>query len=122
MTRRRSSLEIMAGILEIAREGAGKTQIVYGANLNFQLLHDYLRDLERAGLIAEEAPGGTLRTTERGLRYLSYYDELMKYAAAKDSADDQTAKEATEPLNHSGTPWTLRGGDVHKRLGGDSLE
>mgnify|MGYP001144110336 CR=1 FL=1 len=51
MVRRRNNLEITADILRIAKDGAKKTQIVYGANLNFKLLHQYLDDLEKSGLI-----------------------------------------------------------------------
>jgi len=50
--RRRSNLEIVAEILRIAKKGVKKTRIVYGANLNFRMLGEYLEKLEKAGLVA----------------------------------------------------------------------
>jgi len=80
MTRRRSHMEISADILRIAKAGARKTRIVYGANLNFKLLNEYLDKLERAGLIAREL-GKTeiIRTTEKGRKYLQQYENLKNF-------------------------------------------
>ena len=80
MTRRRSHIEISADILRIAKAGARKTRIVYGANLNFKLLNEYLEKLERAGLIAREL-GKTeiIRTTEKGRKYLQQYESLKNF-------------------------------------------
>jgi len=80
MTRRRSHIEISADILRIAKAGARKTRIVYGANLNFKLLNEYLDKLERAGLIAREL-GKTeiIRTTEKGRKYLQQYESLKNF-------------------------------------------
>jgi len=80
MSRRRNNIEITADILEVAKNGAKKTRIVYQANLNFKVLHEYLAELEKAGLITNSAEGGGLvRTTERGAKYLDHYDEFKRY-------------------------------------------
>ena len=73
-------MEISADILRIAKAGARKTRIVYGANLNFKLLNEYLEKLERAGLIAREL-GKTeiIRTTEKGRKYLQQYESLKNF-------------------------------------------
>ena len=82
MKQRRSSLDIMARILEIAVNGAKKTHIVYGANLNFKLLQKYLEELERAGLILNGVQkGGLIKTTEKGIQYLNHYRDLRKFSA-----------------------------------------
>jgi predicted transcriptional regulator len=74
---RRSSTEIIAEILRIAKSGARKTRIVYGANINFRLLNEYLKRLERAGLIIEETGKTTIiKTTEKGIEYLRQYESL----------------------------------------------
>ena len=52
--RRRSRVEIIAEILRIAKRGAKKTRIVYGANLNFKMLDNYLQRLEKAGLLVSD--------------------------------------------------------------------
>jgi len=73
-------MEIMAEILRIAREGARKTRIVYGANLNFKLLQEYLSELEKAGLIVDHAEkDGLIKTTEKGIQYLNYYEGLKQF-------------------------------------------
>jgi len=80
MTQRRSHVDIVAEILHIARKGARKTRIVYGANLNFKLLNDYLNRLERAGLVAKDGyEGGVIKTTEKGKKYLEYYQEFKEF-------------------------------------------
>jgi predicted transcriptional regulator len=42
-SKRRDKLYIIAEILEIAKEGTLKTQIMYRANLSFTQLNDYLK-------------------------------------------------------------------------------
>ena len=78
ITQRRSNLEIVAEILKIARTGAKKTRIVYGANLNFKMLGEYLTRLEKAGLITQNG-GGVIKTTEKGIEYLQQFLGLKEY-------------------------------------------
>jgi len=76
---RRSSVEVIADILYAARNGARKTRIVYGANINFKLLNNYLKRLERSGLIAVDSENNAIiKTTEKGLEYLRQYNSLRK--------------------------------------------
>ncbi len=73
-------MEIIADILRIARKGAKKTHIVYGANLNFKILQEYLDELEESGLITNHMEGGGLiETTEKGIQYLQYYDGFKQF-------------------------------------------
>jgi predicted transcriptional regulator len=81
---RRSNLEIVAEILRIARKGTKKTRIVYGANLNFKMLEDYLERLEKMGLVARtEEKGHTITTTEKGKEYLQRFYDLQELSAYK---------------------------------------
>ncbi|MEM2875356.1 MAG: winged helix-turn-helix domain-containing protein [Candidatus Bathyarchaeia archaeon] len=77
MSQRRNKLEIFAEILRIAEKGAKKTRIVYGANLNFKTLGEYLKDLEKAGLIEK---GSVIKTTERGSEYLQRFYSLKEFS------------------------------------------
>ena len=77
MGRKRNDLEITADILRIAIHGAKKTHVVYKANLNFKVLHEYLDAMEDAGLVTYEE--GEIKTTEKGLEFLKNYDDFMKY-------------------------------------------
>jgi predicted transcriptional regulator len=83
LSQRRSNLEIVAEILRIARKGAKKTRIVYGANLNFKMLDEYLEKLGKAGLIANgEGNGGLIRTTDKGVEYLQQFHGLQEFGLA----------------------------------------
>ncbi len=76
---RRSSLEIIANILRIARKGARKTRIVYGANLNFKMLGEYLVELESKGLVTcSQNNGGLVTTTEKGKEVLRQFQEFLR--------------------------------------------
>lgn len=77
---RRSYVDIVAEILRIAKEGAKKTRIVYGANLNFKLLKEYLKRLDRAGLIENDyEETGVVKTSEKGRKYLRYYEGFKDF-------------------------------------------
>ena len=71
----------MAEILRIARKGARKTHIVYGANINFKLLQEYLNELEKDGFLVDHTEkDGLIETTERGIQYLRYYEGLKQFS------------------------------------------
>src|SRR4030066_1551597 len=50
-SRRRDKICIMAEVLEIAREGTLKTQIMYRANLSFAQLNEYLKFMLKIQLL-----------------------------------------------------------------------
>lgn len=80
MSERRSNLEIVAEILRISKKGVKKTRIVYGANLNFKMLREYLEKLEKAGLIKHlPENGGLIKTTEKGNDYLQQFKGLKEF-------------------------------------------
>ena len=76
--RRRNRLSIIAKVLDIARGGSIKTQIMYGASLSFAQLNDYLSFLLDANLLrtVETAKKTFYKTTNKGLRYLQCYMEI----------------------------------------------
>jgi predicted transcriptional regulator len=71
---RRSRLDITLAILKIAMNGAKKTQIVYGANLNSTIANKYLTRLEDKELI--EQKGNIFITTDKGRVYKDLASEL----------------------------------------------
>ncbi len=73
-TKRRNDLDIVADILQVARAGAKKTQIVYQANLNFKIVKGYLKRLIDNKMLRHDAPH--YYTTETGTTYLSRYKAL----------------------------------------------
>ena len=78
--RRRDRLSIMAKLLGVAREGALKTRIMYQASLSFAQLNEYLTLVIDLNLLeAVKTSGRTIyKTTEKGLRFLQSYREIIE--------------------------------------------
>ena len=76
--RRRDRLFIIAEILNIAKGGSLKTQIMYRANLSFAQLNEYLNFLIKMEFLAikNENRKNTYLTTDKGYRYLEKYEDL----------------------------------------------
>ena len=90
---RRSRLEIIRGILETARRGATKTQIVYKSNLNFKLAAECLARLLKGGyMTVEEGDDGRAQfsTTDKGLSFLV---ELTRLNRAIDEIMSETDRD-----------------------------
>jgi predicted transcriptional regulator len=70
----------MADIIEIAREGTLKTQIMYKANLSFSQLNSYISFLMSNNLIAPSIYDGRegYIVTEQGLDFLQKHSELVQ--------------------------------------------
>lgn len=77
--RGRDRLFIIAEILDIAKEGAQKTAIMYKANLSFRQLNSYMSILLETGLLkkATEKKEVLYHTTEKGFEYLYSYREVL---------------------------------------------
>jgi len=78
--KRRDRLYIMAEILDIARDGALKTQIMYKANLSFSQLNTYLKLLLETQLleILKRNRKTIYKTTKRGVEYMQSYKEVIE--------------------------------------------
>lgn len=78
--KRRDKLYIIAEILEIAREGVLKTQIMYRANLSFTQLNDYLRLMLKINLIDRtvDKDKEVYKATQKGLEFLQRYREITE--------------------------------------------
>lgn len=76
--KRRDKLGIIAEILNIAKDGLLKTQIMYRANLSFAQLNEYLDFLTGINLLVLEKENGkkVYKTTEKGERYIQKYDGI----------------------------------------------
>ena len=79
MQHRRSSIEVIADILRLGE--AGKTEIMYSANMSFRQLQKYLSFLLQLGLITKVEVGNpivTYRVTKKGLRLLRSIDGILE--------------------------------------------
>jgi predicted transcriptional regulator len=74
---RRNSFDVTVDILETARTGAKKTRIVYGSNLNFDIVKGYLKNLIDNGLLAFDERGRYV-TTRKGVKFVEDYRTLVK--------------------------------------------
>ncbi|MEM2445517.1 MAG: winged helix-turn-helix domain-containing protein [Candidatus Bathyarchaeia archaeon] len=78
--KRRDKLYIIAEILEIAKDGVLKTQIMYRANLSFTQLNDYLKFMEKVNLIDRKVENDkeVYKATSKGLEFLQRYREITE--------------------------------------------
>lgn len=76
----RNKIEIVADILNVAREGAKKTHIIYRGNLSFKLANIYLEVVVRAGLIRFDSDNGHYFLTEKGKRFLGKFTKYNRFA------------------------------------------
>jgi predicted transcriptional regulator len=70
---RRSYFEIIAEILETAKDGAKKTRIMYSCNLSYRQTKRLLNHLLGTELLTI---GNSYHTTEKGLKLLEAYHTL----------------------------------------------
>ncbi len=79
-SKRRDKLIIMAEIMDISRNGALKTQIMYKANLSFSQLQEYLALLISNNLLTKISVNGreVYKATSKGIEFLSKHMEMME--------------------------------------------
>ena len=80
VSKRRDKLSIIAEILEIAKGGTLKTQIMYKANLSFAQLNDYLKFMLKNNLLRKFRAEGkdVYMATEKGIDFLQRHFELTE--------------------------------------------
>ena len=80
VSKRRDRLSIIAEILEIAKGGTLKTQIMYKANLSFAQLNDYLKFMLKNELLRKFRADGkdVYMATEKGIDFLQRHFELTE--------------------------------------------
>ena len=92
VNRRRSNIEIIAEMLKVGENGAGKTKIMYNANLSYTQIQRYLGFLTSQGFINKMElgnPSVTYRVTDNGLKLLESINTLIKMLGLND--DDEAA-------------------------------
>ena len=84
LSKKRTNYLIISEILRACDGGAGKTKIVYQANLNFKMAESYLDNLRRNGCI-ETFSNGTrtvFKTTPKGLELKGRFDQFHSEMAS----------------------------------------
>ncbi len=81
MNRRRSNIEIIADMLRVGENGAGKTEIMYSANMSYAQMQKYLGFLLSHGFIHKVQVGNpvvTYQLTEKGRELLRNIDSIIE--------------------------------------------
>ena len=81
MNNRRSNIEIIADMLRVGENGAGKTKIMYNANMSYSQIPKYLGFLISHGFITKMKMGNpsvTYHVTESGLKLLKSIDSVRE--------------------------------------------
>jgi len=81
MNNRRSNIEIIADMLRVGENGAGKTEIMYSANMSYSQIQKYIGFLMSQGFITKVEVGNpvvTYQVTEIGLKLLKSIDSVME--------------------------------------------
>jgi predicted transcriptional regulator len=77
---KRSKSDIMLEVLNVCRNGASKTRIVYRANLNFNIATPYIDLLSEKGLLSiRDGPGTLYETTTQGMVAIKTLRQLSNY-------------------------------------------
>jgi predicted transcriptional regulator len=88
MNRRRSNIEIISDMLRVGENGAGKTEIMYSANMSYSQIQKYLGFLIGHGFIDRLEVGNpvvTYRVTEKGLALLRSIDTILEVLEFRDA-------------------------------------
>ena len=81
MNNRRSNIEIIAEMLRVGENGAGKTKIMYSANMSYAQIQKYLGFLMSQGFISKMTignPSVTYQVTDSGLKLLKSIDSVIE--------------------------------------------
>ena len=81
MNNRRSNIEIIADMLRVGENGAGKTEIMYSVNMSYTQIQKYLGFLMSQGFISKMAignPSVTYQVTDSGLKLLKSIDSVIE--------------------------------------------
>lgn len=77
MAKYRNKLQIIAEILEIVRDGAKKTHIMYKANLSYKLLCKYLDEVLECGLVRVDCEDSYV-VAPKGKKFLQQFNRYMQ--------------------------------------------
>ena len=88
VNRRRSDIEIIADMMEVGENGAGKTRIMYGANMSYRQIQKYLGFLVAQGFIDKIEMGNpsvTYQVTDSGLKLLQLINNIKEMLGLDES-------------------------------------
>ena len=75
---KRDRLEIIAAILDLCSNPRTKTRVMYGTNLSWKMLQQYLAHMQSQGLLEVKDDSSKYVTTDRGQDFLEKWKELQE--------------------------------------------
>ena len=87
LNHRRSNIEIIADMLRVGENGAGKTEIMYSANMSYAQIQKYLAFLMNQDLINKVEVGNPkikYQVTNKGLKLLRSIDNIREMLGLED--------------------------------------
>jgi len=90
VNQRRSNIEIIAEMLKVGENGAGKTKIMYNANLSYTQIQKYLGFLVGHGFINKIQignPSVTYRVSDSGLKLLKSINNVIEMLGLEDDEE-----------------------------------
>jgi len=91
VNRRRSDIEIIADMLKVGENGAGKTEIMYSVNMSYSQIQKYLGFLVSQGFIDKVEVGNpvvTYQMTDRGSKLLKTINSVIEMLGLTDETVD----------------------------------
>jgi predicted transcriptional regulator len=88
MNRRRSNIQIIRDMLRIGENGAGKTKLMYNANMSYAQIQKYLKFLISQGLIDKVHVGNpsvTYQITGKGQSLIKSIDAVLEILEMDDT-------------------------------------
>jgi len=88
---RRSNIEIIADMLRVGENGngAGKTEIMYSANMSYAQIQKYLGFLMNQGLVNKVEVGNPVvryQVTDKGLKLLRSIENIVEMLGLEDDS------------------------------------
>jgi predicted transcriptional regulator len=74
----RDKIDIIAQLLNAARSGATRTEMIYGVMITYGQLKEYLQMLTDNNLIRYDKAGQRFITTHKGYQFMETYEDLSK--------------------------------------------
>lgn len=79
MSSYRDKFDIIADMLQVIRQGAKKTEIMYKANLSYLLLNKYLTGIMKFGFVYFERKKRRYLLTDKGMEFLERYHVYSRH-------------------------------------------
>jgi predicted transcriptional regulator len=95
--KRRDKLIIMAEIIDIAKKGTSKTNIMFKANLSFAQLNQYLSHLSNMGMLKKSSNNDKVifQSTPKGLEFMERQQQVLDLLSDESSEYPSCVKIST---------------------------